>query len=245
MLARAPERPTPRPPSIGTAMRRAGVDLYFNSLRFVPANLLWGLAALGIAVLVLAWPPAIVLSVALGPPLAGIFRMAALLARGEPASFGDFVGGIRRYALPAVSLAAAALGIAIVLVTNVVLGFGGDLGPIGWFLGASALYGLVALAMFLVAVWPILVDPGHEGVPAWRRVRLAGLVVIGRPGRLFALTALLVAALALATVLLGALLMVGVAFAAILATRWTLPTLDHLEARLAAASADRSARPAP
>jgi uncharacterized membrane protein YesL len=222
--------------SIGRAIRQAAIDFYFNSLRFVPANAAWALGALVVLFLAVAWPPAIVLVVLLGIPVAGLHRMAALLAREEAASLSDFVDGMRRFGVAATGVATGAAILAFVLTTNMIVGFGSG-GPIGWFLGASALYGDIALLMFLVAVWPILVDPRHESAPLRRRLRLAALVVIGRPGRLFLLTVLIVALLAISIVVLAAIVLVSVGYVSLLATRWVLPVVDELEARYEAARA--------
>ena len=222
--------------TIGRALRQAGVDFYFNSWRFVPANVVWGLGLLLVLFLGLAWPPALVLGVLLAIPVAGIHRMAALIVRGEHASFSDFLGGMRQFALPATAISIGAAMIVAILTTNVVIGFETG-GPLGWFLGATALYGEVAVAMFLVAIWPILVDPRHEAVPLRRRLVLAGLVVIGRPGRLFLLTLLILVMLAISTVLLAAIVLVAVGYASLVACRWVLPTVDELESRYEAARA--------
>jgi uncharacterized membrane protein YesL len=224
--------------SIGQAARQAATDFYFNSLRFVPANVLFALGVLAVLFLASLWPPAVVLAVLLGAPLAGIHRMAALLTRGEAASIGDFVEGARRFGLQASGVAAGLAAAGIVLLTNLVTGFESG-GPIGWFLGATALWGLVALGMVAIAAWPILVDPRHERVPLRRRLLLAGLVLLGRPGRLFLVTLAIVAILAASTVLLGAIVLVGVSYSALLATRWVLPAADALEARYEAARATR------
>jgi uncharacterized membrane protein YesL len=222
--------------SIGRAARQAATDLYFNSLRFVPANVLFALAVLAVLFAASRWPPAIVLALALAAPLAGIHRMAALLARGEAASIGDFVDGARRFGLRATGIAAVLAILVAVLVTNVITGFESG-GPIGWFLGATALWGLVAVAMFAVAIWPVLVDPEREGARLRRRVQLAGLVLVGRPGRLFLVTLAIAAILVGSTALLGAIVLVGVSFSSLLATRWVLPAADELEARFEAARA--------
>jgi uncharacterized membrane protein YesL len=162
--------------------------------------------------------------------------MAALLARGEAASIGDFVDGARRFGLRATGIAAVLAILVAVLVTNVITGFESG-GPIGWFLGATALWGLVAVAMFAVAIWPVLVDPEREGARLRRRVQLAGLVLVGRPGRLFLVTLAIAAILVGSTALLGAIVLVGVSFSSLLATRWVLPAADELEARFEAARA--------
>jgi uncharacterized membrane protein YesL len=222
--------------TIGRAIRQAAIDFYFNSWRFVPANVIWAVGLLAVLFAGGVFPPALVLGVLLAAPVAGMHRMAALLARGEAASFGDFVDGIRRFGLPAAGIAAGAAVVAAVLTTNVLVGFGSG-GPLGWFLGATALYGGIALAMFLVAVWPILVDPKHESAPLRRRIQVAALVVIGRPGRLFLLTALIIALLAISVVLLAAIVLVAVGYTSLLAARWVLPVADELESRYEAARA--------
>ena len=222
--------------SIGGAVRQAAGDFYFNSLRFVPANVTWALVGLIVLFAGSQWPPALALAVLLAIPLAGMHRLAALLARGEAVSLGDFVEGMRRFGLHATGVAAAIAILGAVLGTNLVTGFGSG-GPVGWFLGATALWGLVALAMYAIAIWPTLVDPRHEDATLRRRLQLTGLVVIGRPGRLFLLTALIAVILALSTVLLGAIVLVAVSYTSLLATRWVLPTLDELEARYESARA--------
>lgn len=224
--------------SIGRAARSAATDLYFNSLRFVPANVLFALGVLLVLFVTTVWSPAIILVIVLAAPLVGIHRMAALLARGEAASIGDFVDGARRFGPQAIGVAALLALLAAVLVTNVVTGFQSG-GPIGWFLGATALWGLVALAMFTVAVWPMLVDPRHAAATLRRRAQLAGLVLVGRPGRLFLVTLAIAAILIASTLLLGAIVLVGVSFSSLLATRWVLPAIDELEARYEAARATR------
>jgi uncharacterized membrane protein YesL len=217
---------------LGSAIRQSLVDFYFNSWRLLPANLAWGLALGLVLVTAAAWPPAVTLLPFVAIPVAGIHRMAALIARGEAASFSDFVEASRRFALPAVALGAAAVVCGLVLATNVVLGLQSG-GPIGWFLGASAFYGLIGLAMFLVAAWPILVDPVHEALPVRRRLLLAGLVMVGKPVRLLALTVAIALILVVSTLLLAVVVMVAIALTALIASRVVLPTLDELEARVA------------
>ncbi len=222
--------------SIGRAIRQAGIDFYFNSLRFVPANAAWALVALVVLFAAVAWPPAIILAVMLAIPVVGLHRMAALLARGEATSLSDFVDGMRRYGIAATGVSTGAAIFAFVLTTNTIVGLGSG-EPIGWFLGATALYGDIALAMFLVATWPILVDPQRESVSLRRRLQLAALLVIGRPGRLFLVTAIVIVVLAVSIVILAGIVLVGVAYVSLLATRWVLPVADELEARYEAARA--------
>jgi uncharacterized membrane protein YesL len=222
--------------SIGQAVRLAGSDFYFNSWRFVPANVAWALTVLAVLLAAMIWTPALVLAPLVAVPIAGIHRMAAVLARGEAAGMSDFVDGMRRFGLPAAGMLAAIAVLALILVTNLITGFASN-EPLGWFVGATALWGLVALAIGVIAVWPILVDPRHEEAPLRRRLQLAALVVVGRPGRLLLLTLLIAAILIASTALLGAIVLVGVAYSSLLATRWVLPAVDELEARFEAVRA--------
>ena len=225
------EREVPRAPRLGTAVRQAAGDLYFNSWRLVPANLLWTAVLLLVLFLGLAYVPFFAAVAALAIPTAGIHRLAALIARGEPATFSDVVDGMRRHALAAAIVGLAAVGLAIVFTTNVVLGLQAG-GVAGWSLATFAAYGDLALAMFLVAFWPVLTDPRREDLSIKRRITLAGLVVIGAPGRMLALTLSIMLLLVASTVVVGAIALVGIAFVSLLATRYVLPLLDHIEARL-------------
>ncbi len=217
--------------SLGGALRHSLTDFYFNSWRLVPANLVWGV---GFVALLIAGPltvAGVVTLVLLAVPLAGVQRMAALVARDEPATFSDFVQGMRRFAAPALATSAGATVLAIVFTTNIYVGLEAG-GPVGWFIGAMALWGDVALAMLLVTFWPILVDPRREGIGLRRRLVLAGLVVIGRPGRVAALTLVVTVILVVSTVLFAAILLVSVAYVSLVSARYVLPMLDALEARL-------------
>jgi len=95
----------------------------------------------------------------------------------------------------------------------------------------------VALAMYLVAIWPVLVDPNRAGSSVRRRLQVAALVAIGRPGRLLVVTALIVVILAVSTVLLAGIVLFGVGYSSLFATRWVLPTADAFEARYQAVRA--------
>jgi hypothetical protein len=60
------------------------------------------------------------------------------------------------------------------------------------------------------------------------RLRAAGLLLLARPGRLFALTALIAAILIVSTALLGGIVLVAASFTSLVATRWVLPAADQL-----------------
>ena len=220
-----------RPPSLGSAIRRSLTDVYFNSWRLAPANLIWG------AVLVaglLAGPSTLLgfaLFVALSLPTAGIHRLAALIARDEPATLSDFFDGMRRSAGPALVVGAGSVAAILVLTTNLLVGIGSN-NPVGWFIAAMALWGLVGLAMVLIAFWPILADPRRDGLSLGRRLALAGMTVIGRPVRMLMLALLVGVVLLVSTILFALLLLVAVAFVSLVSSRHVLPTVDELESRL-------------
>jgi hypothetical protein len=217
--------------SLGGALRTSLRDFYFNSWRLAPANLIWG--AMLVAALI-ASPTSLVglvLIVLLAVPTAGIYRMAALIARGEPAAFSDFVDGMRRLGPAGAMLGIGAAALAYVFTTNVFVGLGAN-NPVGWLTTGLALWGLVGLAMLLTAVWPLLADPHRDAVGLRGRVTLAGLVVIGRPLRVLALTVVVLFALAVSTLLFALLAMVSVAYLALVACRYVLPLADEIEARL-------------
>jgi len=209
------------------AVRLAATDFAFNTWRFIGANLVFGAGLIVVVTVALGWPPAIALLPLLAAPLAGMHRMAALLARDQPAALSDFGEGMRRFGVQAVGLAAAALLAGLILGTNAVTGLTGT-EPAGWFVGALAVYGLLGLCMFLVAAWPLLVDPARDAWHLRMRLRAAALLVLARPGRLFALTALIALILIISTVILGGIVLVAASFASLVATRWVLPAADAL-----------------
>jgi hypothetical protein len=212
---------------MSAAVRLAASDFAFNTWRFIGANLVFGAALIIVVLIALGWPPAVALLPLLAAPLAGMHRMAALLARGEATALSDFGDGMRRFGVHAVGIAAAALLAGIVLGTNAVSGFT-SAEPVQWFVGALAAYGLIALSMFLVAAWPLLVDPARDSWRLRMRLRTAALLVLARPGRLFLLTALIAILLVVSTVILGGIVLVTASFASIVATRWVLPAADQL-----------------
>jgi hypothetical protein len=220
----------PHPPRISSALREAASDFFFNSWRLVPANAIWGLMLVAVLVGVSFWLPAIVLLVLMALPVAGMYHMAARITRGEGTSFSDFLAGVRLHFVPALVLGGASMLLALVFTVNVF--FGLEMGGIaGWVFSAFALYGNIGLAMFLVAAWPLLTDPLRQELTVGRRLRLAALVVIARPGRMFGLSLVLGIVLIISTLLFAALLTVSIAYIALVSTRYVLPAVDRLEGR--------------
>jgi hypothetical protein len=229
-LGEGPVAPSPR---LGSVLRTAATDFYFNSWRLVPANLAWGLSLVAVVVLTAMWPPAIVLLPFLAIPAAGIARMAALVARGQSLGFSDFGSGVTRSWREALVVGAAAALLAIVFTSNLVIGLGSG-NPAGWLFGAFALYGDIGLAMMAVATWPILVDPMRDELPLARRLRLAALVILAWPGRMAGLTLLLAVLMIVSTIAFAAALMVSAAYSSLVAARYVLPLADRFEERASA-----------
>jgi len=190
----------------------------------------WGVLLLVIAAATLAWLPAILLICLLALPAAGIYRMAALVTRGAPISFGDFLTGMRRFAGPALTLGVASMVVGLVLTANIGLGLAqGTLA--GGVFAVLALYADLGLAIYLVAAWPIIVDPVRETMSLRGRLRLAFYVVASRFGRLLGLTLVVLVILLVSTVLFAALVTISVAYVSLVGTRYVLPAADRFEGR--------------
>jgi hypothetical protein len=220
----------PATPGIAAAFRAAAVDFYFQSIRLVPANLLWGAAFLGwLAVGVGAGPiPALVTAPLVAVPYVAAARLAALTVRGRDVVLSDIVSAVRSYGLVAlVAGAVAALAVAI-LASNVILG--ANMGGVpGWILSTLATTGLIALWVYGVPFWVLLVDPEREEASPLARARIAALLAVAIPGRLSLLALLLAVLLLVSTVAFVALLTIAPTYALLVSARYTLPPADRLE----------------
>jgi hypothetical protein len=221
-------------PSLPGALRRAAVDFYFQSIRLVPANVVWGvlLGALGWAAIGLGIWVAIVGAPLLGPPLAGIYRLAGLVTRGRHVVLSDAFAAARELFVPSLLLAAAVgwgLGL---LALNVALGIN-SASPLGWGFATIAGWGAVALLIYAVVVWPLLADPARADEPARERVRLAGYVVLAAPFRMFGLTVIVLVLTVVSTIAFAALVTISVAYVALVSSHMVLPDADRIVERLA------------
>jgi hypothetical protein len=231
----APVTPSiPRAPSIGGALRAGASDLFYHSWRIVPANLVFGA---GLVLVLWIWATAgplvaALVSVPLAFPLAGLFRLGAMATRGRDVNLSDVLDPARAEPVPILLTGIGFAFATLVLVTNLV---GGLLvgGVVAWTISTAAFWGLAAVVALGFALWPIAVDPDRAAMPWRARARLAGLLVLAHPGRMGALTLVLVVVLAASTVIVAAVLTVSVGFAALVACRYVLPAADRLEAQLA------------
>jgi hypothetical protein len=229
-VASRAERPTV--PGLRAAFRAAVSDLYYNSWRLLPANVLWSFVVLVIAGLAIVASPLLLLAPLLALPLAGLFRMTTRIARGEAVSFSDAIDAWRRDVFATLGLGTALLGATIILASNIVTGLVSG-SVLGWGLATLAGWGLVATWLYAWVAWPLLVDPARSDRPVRDRLRLAALLVLEHPGRVGALGLALGVFLVASTVAIVALITVSVAVAAMVAARYVLPAADRLEARLA------------
>ena len=220
-------------PSLGAAVRAALNDYYFNSMRLVPANLVWGFA---LVLIVLAGIVSPLLSVALLPllalPTAGVFRMAARIVRGEPGlGLSAIAWPYRhmpgRWLLVGVAVVAAGL----ILGTNTLVGLvGGE--PVGWAIATLAGWGLVVVWCGALVAWPLLVDPARGATPLGELLRLTGGLLLAHPLRFAALGLALALVTAISIALTAAILTVSVAFVALVACQSVYPAADRLEPAL-------------
>lgn len=221
----------PAAPSLRGALRASFTDFYFNSVRLVAANLLWGLGLILLYVVALAWPiGAIVLAPLLALPTVGIFRIAALIVRGEPVSFWDGLAAWRRLLGPALGAGVAGVAAVIVFGSNFVTGLLSN-EVVGWAFATFAAWALAVTWVAAFAFWPLLVDPARAAEPPLRRSRLAGLLVLAHPVRLGALGVVIAAILVASTIAFAALVTISVAYCALVACRYVLPAADRLDAR--------------
>jgi hypothetical protein len=186
-------------------------------------------------VVALSWlvlpPLALLAAVVTVLPSAGMFRLAALIARGEPASFSDATDAIHDRPLPRLAIGLTVVIAALVLLTNLASGvLSGS--PLGWALATLAGWGLLAGWCWLFAFWPILLDPHRPSANVSSAARLAGLLLLAHPGRLALLGLVLAVLLAISLAAFVALLTVSFAFAALTSAHYVLPAADRLEARL-------------
>jgi hypothetical protein len=165
-------------------------------------------------------------------PAAGVVRLAALIARGEPASFSDALDAWHDRPLRTLGLGAVMLLAGTVLVTNAVGGVFST-SMLGWAIATLATWGLVAGWCWLWCFWPILLDPRRPEERWQDAARLAGVMLLAYPWRLAALGLTLGILLLLSALAFLLLFTVSLAVAALAACRYVLPAADRLEAGLA------------
>jgi uncharacterized membrane protein YesL len=229
-VSRAEPLAARRDGGLRSAFRTAAIDFYYQSIRLVPANVLWGIGLLGILAVAMAGGPIVTLVACpfLAIPYVGVARLAALTARGRDVVLSDIWRAYRQFGLPALGIGAGAtLGVAI-LGSNVIVGATAG-GLAGWAFATLAASGLLAIWVVSLPLWILLVDPERADRSLGDRLRLAVLLVLAAPGRSTALALLLTIVLFISTVAFAALLTVAVSYTALVAARYLLPMSDRLE----------------
>jgi uncharacterized membrane protein YesL len=222
------------PPHLGAAIRAALTDYYLNSMRLVPANVVWGAGAIAVVVVGFVWPlGGLVLLPLLALPAAGIFHLAGRIVRAEPdVGLHDVAWPYRHATVSTAALGAVVVAVSLILGTNLIVGIGQG-GPFGWILATLAGWGLVALWCAAIVAWPLVVDPSRAGQPLGDRLRMAGTLLLVDPIRFGALGTAVAIITVISIVLTAAILTVSVSFIALVACRSVYPAADRLEAALA------------
>jgi hypothetical protein len=222
----AARRPAPQPRLLG-ALRAAVCDLLGGSWLVLVANGAWGFGLLVVVALTAFTPLGLVLLPLLAIPTAGVFRLAALVVRGEDPRTGDVVRAWVRYGGRGLVVGVPILVLTVVLGTNLVTGLETG-GLIGWSIATFAGWGLVATGVASVTVWPLIVDPARDRLPLRAVVRTALLLALAFPLRFGGLLLVLIAVLVVGTLAVVALLTIALGFAALVACRYVLPAADRL-----------------
>lgn len=225
-----------RPPAnarLTAAARSALTDFYFNSMRLVPANLVWGAGVVVILLVGLISPVgALLLAPLLVFPTAWIFHVAARIVRTDgDASLRTALAGSRADAGPTLLLGLAFVAATFILGSNVTVGLTGT-EPVGWMIGTLAAWGLIALWCGAIVAWPLIVDPLRAGRPLSDRLRLAARLALAHPVRFGALGAVVAVIAVVSAILTAAILTISIAYIALVACRYVYPSSDRLDVDL-------------
>lgn len=211
-------------------MRTAAEDLYFHGVRLVVGNLVWGIGALLTAYAASRSVLGLLGLVIMVPLTVGLMGMATALVREHSVVMSDFVRPILARFWRLLALAAAQLGITIVLAFDLVLGLqiGGILGIV---MATVAFYSGFALWVLAWTVWPLVTDPERQGETVRAGVRLGALLVLAHPIRMGMMAVVLAAITIASTVLAAAIITFAAAYVALVAAYFVLPSADRLEGR--------------
>ena len=92
-------------------------------------------------------------------------------------------------------------------------------------------WGLVGLWLTSLVFWTLLADPARAAWSAADVARLTGLLLLARPAMLAGLGLATAVVLIISAILVAALLIVSVAYAALVTAHRVLPAADRLSAR--------------
>ena len=197
----------------------------------MPVNVIWGAALLLTLALTFIYPLGALLCFifVLPFPTAGLFRLGALIQRGQPTTLSDALAW-RSFARRALGAGLVVGGSTIVLGFNVLLGLNSLDAP-AWAFATAAFWGLIIVWLAAAAVWPLLFDPLRANEPATALVRLGLTVILARPLPFLALSAALVVVLVVSTILFAALVTISLAYVALVLSAYVIPAADRIEGR--------------
>ena len=211
-------------------LRTAVEDLYYNGVRLVAANLVWGIGAVLTAFALARSPFGVIALLAMVPLTAGLMGMATALVRERSIVMSDFLRPVRARFWKILALGATQLALTIIAGFDLVLGLQLG-GVVGIAMAVTALYTGLALWVLAWTIWPIVTDPERRDEPIRSCVRVGALLVLAHPIRL-GLMALVVAVIAVAsTILVAAIITFAAAYLALVAAHFVLPSADRLEGR--------------
>lgn len=229
-MSRAERRVVPPAPRLRSAIRDAATDLYYNSVRLVTANVLWGLTLVILLLAVSRGPVLAPLLVIAVPLTMGLMGMAATLVRRGRLFWSDAVDAMRARFWPLFALGVLQLALTAVAAADVLIGLRLS-GLVGAVVVIGGGYTLAAIWLLAVTTWPLLLDPERADDGVRPTIRIGFLLAVAHPLRMAALATLLALFLALSTVLAAALVTISGALTMLVAAHYVLPAADRLEGR--------------
>lgn len=162
---------------MSSALRLALRDLYENSWRLVPFNVLLGLILAASAAVAIPFHAAAVLVVLAGPVAAALAHSAVTVVRTGNLTLGDGLRGLQRHWRRGLGL--AALAGALLLIGVVAIRFYGG-SSLAWPLAFVVFYAGVCAGVLLMIVWVLAVAEPERSLRASAAVALE--LVARRPG---------------------------------------------------------------
>lgn len=137
------------------ALAVAAVDAYHQAWRLIVLNTLLGLSVAVVVLAALVLRPALLLVVLIGPLVAAVMHCAVMLAQTEDLRLAEAVTGLRRHwrrglALGGMLFLVGAIG-------AIVIPFYARAGTWAWPFAALSIYLLLLVAVFQLALWPLVV----------------------------------------------------------------------------------------
>lgn len=157
------------------ALRVAATDAYHQAWRLIILNSLLGVAVVLVVLASLALRPAILLAVLVGPLIAAVMHCAVTLAQTEDLRLAEAVTGLRRHWRRGLLLGGSLLLVAEL--GAVVIPFYARTGKWAWPFAALSLYLVLVVAVFQLALWPLVV---FEAGRPLREVAREAVLTLGR-----------------------------------------------------------------